>query len=121
MTKVRGILYKYKYSILLLSFIKSIPSPFPHSSHSMASMSSLKMISSLKLSHSSSTSPLPTQNQLVSSNLSQSFQTKKFNSSSITRTSSKNTTTTALLFNNQKEHQQSSKPGRSLLNSTFYF
>ncbi|CAL5189131.1 unnamed protein product [Lathyrus oleraceus] len=80
----------------------------------MASMSSLKMISSLKLSHSTSTSPLQTQKQLVSSSLSHSFLTKKFNISTTRQfsTSSKNTTTTAFFFNNQKEHQQSSKPGK---------
>ncbi|XP_058775478.1 allene oxide cyclase, chloroplastic-like [Vicia villosa] len=87
----------------------------------MASMSS-----SLKLSHSSSTSPLPTQNQLVSSSLSQSFQTKKFNISttrkfSTTRTTSKNTTTTALFFNNQKEHQQTSKPANIKVQELFVY
>ncbi|CAI8595639.1 unnamed protein product [Vicia faba] len=76
-------------------------------------MASLKILSPLKLSHSSSTSPLQTQKQLVSSSLSHSFQTKKFNIST-SRTSSKNTTTTALLFNNLKEHQESSKPANKV-------
>lgn len=76
-----------------------------------ASMTSLKMISSHKLSHPSSTSPLQTQKQLVSSSLSHSFPSTKFNIST-TRTSSKNTTATAFFFNNQKEHQESPKPAK---------
>lgn len=80
----------------------------------MASMSSLKMISSLNLS----TSPLQTQNQVVSSSLSLSFPSRRnFNTSttkqvSTTKRSSQNTRTNALFFNNQKQHQESSKPAK---------
>ncbi|CAK8535505.1 unnamed protein product [Lathyrus sativus] len=77
-------------------------------------MASLKMISSLKLSHSNSASPLQAPNQLVSSGVSRSFPTKKFNIPTTRQfsASSKNTTTAAFFSNNQKEHQQSSKPGK---------
>ena len=91
---------------------------FLHSSSlSMASMSSLKMISSLNLS----TTPLQTQNQVVSSSISPSFPSRRnFNTSttkqvSTTKRSSKNTRTNALFFNNQKQHQESSKLGLYML------
>ncbi|KAL5179896.1 Allene oxide cyclase, chloroplastic [Glycine soja] len=87
------------------------------SSPSMASMGSLKMISSLKLSRSScSISPLQTQKQ-VGSSLFQSFPTKtlKFSATpqvSTSRRSTNKTTTTAFFFNNQKQHQDSSQPAK---------
>ncbi|XP_020226154.1 allene oxide cyclase, chloroplastic [Cajanus cajan] len=81
----------------------------------MASMSSLKMISSLKLSHSSSISPLQTQKQ-VGSSLFQSFPTRtlKFAGTPLVSTTrrSHNNTTTAFFFNNSKQHQDSSKPAK---------
>ncbi|RDX80524.1 Allene oxide cyclase, chloroplastic [Mucuna pruriens] len=79
----------------------------------MASMSSLKMISSLKFSHSSFVSPLQTQKQ-VGSSLFQSFPTKtlKFSGTPLVSTtrSANNTTTTVFFFNNAKQHQDSSNP-----------
>ncbi|XP_027360773.1 allene oxide cyclase, chloroplastic isoform X1 [Abrus precatorius] len=82
----------------------------------MASMSSLKMVPSLKLSHPCSLSPLQTQKQ-VGSSLCQSFPAKilKFSATPqvyTTRRSSKNTTTTAFFFNTSKQHPDSSKPGK---------
>ncbi|XP_057447898.1 allene oxide cyclase, chloroplastic [Lotus japonicus] len=84
----------------------------------MASMGSLKMISSsLKLSNPSSIPPNQTQNQVVSS-LSQSFPTKSFKISASpqvpsTKRSSKNTTTTAFFFsNNSKQDHDSSRPAK---------
>ncbi|XP_047149881.1 allene oxide cyclase, chloroplastic-like [Vigna umbellata] len=79
----------------------------------MASMSSLKMISSLKLSRSSSISPLQSRKK-VGSSLFQSLPTKtlKFSPSlvSTSRRSTNHITTTAFFFNNQKQHQDSQKP-----------
>ncbi|XP_014520963.1 allene oxide cyclase, chloroplastic-like [Vigna radiata var. radiata] len=79
----------------------------------MASMSSLKMISSLKLSHS--ISPLQSQKK-VGSSLFQSLPTKtlKFSPTlfSTSRTSTNHFTTTAFFFNNQKQHQDSQKPAK---------
>ncbi|KAL9324982.1 hypothetical protein ACSQ67_005627 [Phaseolus vulgaris] len=82
----------------------------------MASMSSLKMISSLKLSHSSSSTTLQTQKK-VGSSLFQSLPTKTLNFpatlvAATSRRSTNNTTTTAFFFNNQKQHQDSNKPAK---------
>ncbi|ESW26345.1 hypothetical protein PHAVU_003G111500 [Phaseolus vulgaris] len=82
----------------------------------MASMSSLKMISSLKLSHSSSSTTLQTQKK-VGSSLFQSLPTKTLNFpaalvAATSRRSTNNTTITAFFFNNQKQHQDSKKPAK---------
>ncbi|KAL2347545.1 hypothetical protein Fmac_001545 [Flemingia macrophylla] len=80
----------------------------------MASMSSLKMISSHKLSHPSSISSLQTQNRVGSSFL-QSFPTRTLKFSGAPRVSTtrrSNNTTTAFFFNNSKQHQVSSKPAK---------
>jgi len=73
------------------------------------------MISSFKLSHSSSSPPFQTQKK-VGSSLFQSLPTKalKFPATlvSTSRRSADHTTTTAFFFNNQKQHQDSQKPGK---------
>ncbi|CAL0318117.1 unnamed protein product [Lupinus luteus] len=81
----------------------------------MASIFSLNMISSLRLSNPSSISTSQIQNQ-VGSTFFQSFSTKSLNFStthqiSTSKRSSSNTKTTAFFFNNKpKQHQDSSNP-----------
>ncbi|KAE9605668.1 hypothetical protein Lal_00024995 [Lupinus albus] len=81
----------------------------------MASICSLNMISSLRLSNPSSISTSQTQNQ-VGSTFFHSFSTKSLNFSTIhqvstSKRSSNNTTTTAFFSKNKpKQHQDSSKP-----------
>ncbi|OIW11620.1 hypothetical protein TanjilG_31899 [Lupinus angustifolius] len=81
----------------------------------MASICSLNMISSLRLSNPSSISPSQTHNQ-VGSAFFQSFSTKSLNLStthqvSTSKRCSNNTTATSFFSNNKpKKHQDSSKP-----------
>ncbi|KAK7407577.1 hypothetical protein VNO78_09530 [Psophocarpus tetragonolobus] len=81
----------------------------------MASMSSLKMISSLKLSHSNSLSSLQIQKEVASSFQSFPPNTSKFSATplvSTSRRSTNKTKTTAFFFNKQKQHQDSPKPAQ---------